>query len=113
MFLLPGTYDVGQPFEGSLYLGCEDQKALQCLPMTTLHGLMCSALGTVPENFIGFGAKYPLSPENMTYNSGTCNTYWFGTRTLPSNWQDLVWYLVIDYLDTEAPARQSDRRPTS
>lgn len=101
VFLFPGTYeDPPPPYTGTHELNC-----MSPAPMDTDHGVlhvqMCALLGQPTTNFIGFGVKFPYNtPGNVGYNSGTCNEYWFGSRTLPADWQKLVYQALEANLPT-------------
>ena len=97
-WLMAGGYTGLPPFQGTLHMNCAAVPPLD--PNNgTLHGQMCQLLGRPTEDFIGFSIKPSFQlPQDIGYNSWTCNDYWFGTNTLPPNWQDLVNQTMLTWL---------------
>ncbi|MFJ6674771.1 hypothetical protein ACIQMJ_27040 [Actinosynnema sp. NPDC091369] len=102
VFLLPGIrQEYGPPWDGTdPSINCAAREPMHNGPGSiALHKQMCGMLGEIPHTFIGFGAVYPVErPQNIGYNSTTCNISWFGTRTLPPEWQSLVRSTLLTYL---------------
>ncbi|NUR24532.1 MAG: hypothetical protein HOV83_01530 [Catenulispora sp.] len=95
IFLFPGAYvDGREPEWGGPdpKAFCNPHRPLFGTPSNPLHAQMCHLLLRRRTSFIGFAVTFPLDPRNVGYNSSTCNPYWFdGSRTLPADWQELVY----------------------
>lgn len=103
MFLFPGTYNPNPPaYVGTPHINGAPHAPLDPSSGVPLHAQMCTLLGQPTTNFIGFAVNYPLDPATMGYNSATCNTYWFGTRTLPLAWQQFVFDALDDAISVAA-----------
>lgn len=98
MFLFPGTYDtLPLPYVGDLSLDCRPQQALLG-DDGPLHAQLCGLLGAPATVFVGFSLAYPLNEATVGYTSGTCNTYWFGSRVLPDAWQAFVLHSLMEQI---------------
>lgn len=101
IFLFPGTYNgAAPPYVGTPHIDCAPHAPLNASSGVPLHAQMCALLGQPTTNFIGFAVNYPLDPATMGYNSATCNVHWFGTRTLPLDWQEFVYDALESAIST-------------
>lgn len=115
VFLLPGIVSDDPPnYDGRLFLSC-----LACSPMVgnarslALQAQLCALLRQPTQNFIGFAVKYPFNELNVSYDGGPCNKYWFGTQTLPADWQLLVFNTLQTALAPESVERPLFRDPAT
>lgn len=100
IFLLPGTSATPPPaWNGPLSFECNSSQQPINTQNGALHRQMCNLLNQPTTTFIGFSAWYPLNEQNMGWNSGICNPYWFnGSRTLPPQWPGLIYNTMLQYM---------------
>ena len=107
IFLFPGTYDPdAATYVGTPHLDGTPEAPFNAASGVPLHAQMCALLGQSSTNFIGFAANYPADPATMGYTSQTCNVFWFGTRTLPPDWQEFVYDALAEAVSIAALDRE-------
>lgn len=96
IFLFPGTNDSNPPaYQGAININCNPHAPL-LINNGVLHAQMCTLLAQSTTNFIGFSVSYPWNGSGAVgYNSSTCNIYWFGSRTVPTNYNGTNWQQII------------------